>query len=97
MLAGTFLVGYGLSRFSVELFRQPDFGLEHLSWGLTMGQTLTVPMIAAGAYLIVRAARLHPRFADDANASLRTPDTSERAKSAQAPTAAVRGAGADNP
>ena len=60
MLAGTFLVGYGLSRFFVEMFRQPDFGLEHLSWGLTMGQTLTVPMIAGGAYLVIRAARLEP-------------------------------------
>ena len=55
-LVGTFLLGYGLSRFLVELVRQPDRGLEHLSWGLTMGQTLTIPMIAGGLYLIVTAA-----------------------------------------
>lgn len=60
MLVGTFLLGYGLSRALVEMYRQPDVGLENLSWGLTMGQTLTVPMIAGGAYLIVRAARLEP-------------------------------------
>ncbi|QAY79893.1 prolipoprotein diacylglyceryl transferase [Sphingosinicella sp. BN140058] len=54
-LVGTFLLGYGLSRFFVEYFRQPDRGLEHLSWGLTMGQTLTVPMILIGLFLILTA------------------------------------------
>ncbi len=39
-LVGTFILVYGISRFLVELVRQPDEGLEHLSWGLTMGQTL---------------------------------------------------------
>ncbi len=51
-LVGTFILVYGLSRFLVELVRQPDQGLENLSWGLTMGQTLTVPMILGGLYLI---------------------------------------------
>jgi phosphatidylglycerol:prolipoprotein diacylglycerol transferase len=54
-LVGTFLLVYGLSRFLVELVRQPDVGLEHLPWGLTMGQTLTVPMILGGAWLIATA------------------------------------------
>jgi phosphatidylglycerol---prolipoprotein diacylglyceryl transferase len=54
-LVGTFVLGYGVSRFFVEFFRQPDQGLENLSWGLTMGQTLTVPMILAGVYLIATA------------------------------------------
>jgi phosphatidylglycerol:prolipoprotein diacylglycerol transferase len=54
-LVGTFLLGYGLARFTVEFFRQPDLGLENLSWGLSMGQTLTVPMIVGGAYLIATA------------------------------------------
>ncbi|MFL6846153.1 MAG: prolipoprotein diacylglyceryl transferase [Allosphingosinicella sp.] len=54
-LVGAFLLVYGLSRFSLELVRQPDAGLEHLSWGLTMGQTLTVPMILGGAWLIATA------------------------------------------
>jgi phosphatidylglycerol:prolipoprotein diacylglycerol transferase len=55
LLTGVFVLGYGLSRFFVELYRQPDAGLENLSWGLTMGQTLTVPMILAGLYLIATA------------------------------------------
>jgi phosphatidylglycerol:prolipoprotein diacylglycerol transferase len=55
LLTGVFVLGYGLSRFLVEFYRQPDPGLENLSWGLTMGQTLTVPMILAGLYLIATA------------------------------------------
>jgi phosphatidylglycerol:prolipoprotein diacylglycerol transferase len=54
-LVGAFILVYGLSRFLVELVRQPDRGLENLPWGLTMGQTLTVPMILGGAYLIATA------------------------------------------
>ena len=56
-LVGIFLFGYGLSRFIVEYFREPDLQLGTLSWGLTMGQTLTVPMLIGGAYLIVTAKR----------------------------------------
>jgi phosphatidylglycerol---prolipoprotein diacylglyceryl transferase len=54
-LVGWFILGYGISRFLVELVRQPDQGLEDLPWGLTMGQTLTVPMILGGLYLIATA------------------------------------------
>jgi phosphatidylglycerol---prolipoprotein diacylglyceryl transferase len=60
-LVGTFLLGYGLSRFTVEWFREPDAGLEHLSWGLTMGQTLTVPMLVGGIWLIATAKRRRVR------------------------------------
>jgi phosphatidylglycerol---prolipoprotein diacylglyceryl transferase len=51
-LVGTGLLIYGTARFSMEFFREPDRGLENLSWGLTMGQTLSVPMIVAGIWLI---------------------------------------------
>jgi phosphatidylglycerol---prolipoprotein diacylglyceryl transferase len=54
-LVGIFILGYGISRFLVEMVRQPDRGLEHLAWGLSMGQTLTVPMILGGLYLIATA------------------------------------------
>jgi phosphatidylglycerol---prolipoprotein diacylglyceryl transferase len=54
-LAGTFLLVYGLARTLVETVRQPDLGLENLSWGLTMGQTLSVPMILGGLYLTLTA------------------------------------------
>jgi len=59
-LVGTFLLGYGLSRFFVEYFREPDVQLGTLSWGLTMGQTLTLPMLLGGTWLIATArARRH--------------------------------------
>lgn len=53
-LAGTALLLYGAVRFLLEFTRQPDRGLEHLAWGLTMGQTLCLPMIAAGLWLLLR-------------------------------------------
>lgn len=54
-LVGIFLLGYGMSRFFVEFFREPDVQLGTLSWGLTMGQTLTLPMLAGGLYLVLTA------------------------------------------
>ncbi|HEX8214881.1 MAG TPA: prolipoprotein diacylglyceryl transferase [Allosphingosinicella sp.] len=54
-LVGIFILGYGIARFLIELVRQPDRGLESLPWGLSMGQTLTVPMIVGGVYLIATA------------------------------------------
>ena len=56
-LTGTGLVMYGTARFLLEFVRQPDAGLEHLWWGLTMGQTLSAPMIAVGVWLLVRSGR----------------------------------------
>ena len=54
-LTGTFLVGYGIARIIGEMFREPDPFLGFLWDGLTMGQLLSVPMILAGIFLIVRA------------------------------------------
>lgn len=65
---GLFLAGYGLARFLVEFVRQPDaqfvsagnpLGLAwHMGgWGLTMGQILSLPMIAVGLWLMMRARR----------------------------------------
>jgi len=55
LMSGAFLVVYGLARFSVEFVREPDVQLGYLAFGLTMGQYLTLPMIAFGAYLAARA------------------------------------------
>lgn len=54
VLTGVFLVGYGLARAFVELFRQPDAHLGTLAAGLTMGQWLSIPMMIGGLYLIIR-------------------------------------------
>ena len=53
-LTGVFLLGYGAARFVAELFRQPDAHLGFLSFGTTMGQWLSVPLVAAGLYLVLR-------------------------------------------
>lgn len=55
LLTGVFLTGYGCFRVVGELFRQPDAHIGFLLGGTTFGQLLSVPMIAVGAWLIVRA------------------------------------------
>ncbi|MFA5591898.1 MAG: prolipoprotein diacylglyceryl transferase [Micavibrio sp.] len=57
LVGGVFLMGYGFSRMFVELFREPDWYLGTLAGGLTMGQWLCVPMILAGAGLVIAALR----------------------------------------
>jgi len=55
LMTGLFLAGYGLARSLVETVRQPDIHMPSLPLGLTMGMTLSIPMIALGAYLVRRA------------------------------------------
>ena len=55
LLIGTFLAGYGLIRFLLEFVREPDIQLGILPWGLSMGQTLSAPMILVGLWLILTA------------------------------------------
>jgi phosphatidylglycerol:prolipoprotein diacylglycerol transferase len=61
-VSGLFLLLYGLFRFTVELIRQPDAHIGYLAYDwVTMGQLLTLPMILAGAVLLVLAYRQrHP-------------------------------------
>ncbi|MBC2652684.1 prolipoprotein diacylglyceryl transferase [Novosphingobium aerophilum] len=57
LLTGVFVGGYGVARFFVEYYREPDAQLEEFAarTGLSMGQWLTVPMILLGLALIVIA------------------------------------------
>lgn len=57
LVGGLFLAGYGLSRFTIEFFREPDAQLGFLAFGATMGQLLCLPMIALGLYLVLTAKR----------------------------------------
>lgn len=50
-VSAAFLIGYGLLRFIAEFWREPDGFLGLLALGLSMGQWLSLPMIAAGAAL----------------------------------------------
>ncbi len=56
-LTGLFLLGYGVARFVVEFFREPDSQFEgtFLATTIHMGQLLCLPMIAGGLYLIATA------------------------------------------
>ena len=55
--AWTFVAGYGLFRFIVEFFRQPDAQLG-LYFGLfSMGQFLSFPMLLLGSYMVFRLTR----------------------------------------
>ena len=60
LLSGVFGLGYGISRFIVEFYREPDRQLGFLSTGLTMGQTLSLPFMFVGLLLIVSAFRQPP-------------------------------------
>ncbi|ODP36604.1 prolipoprotein diacylglyceryl transferase [Sphingomonas turrisvirgatae] len=63
-LVGTFILGYGLSRYFVEFFREYDAqfqGTIFATPGLHMGQLLTIPMILGGIYLIATAKRRRER------------------------------------
>ncbi|WP_019014554.1 prolipoprotein diacylglyceryl transferase [Elioraea tepidiphila] len=51
-LGGLFLAGYAVARMTGELFRQPDAFLGFLPGGLTMGQVLSLPMLAVGLWAI---------------------------------------------
>ena len=68
LVMGVFLAGYSLARFLVEFVRQPDaqfvgegnpigWAVQVGSWGLTMGQILSLPMIALGLWFALRARR----------------------------------------
>lgn len=57
LLMGAGLAGYGLARFTVEFFREPDFYKGFYLDFLTFGQLLTLPMIVVGIIFMVRARR----------------------------------------
>jgi phosphatidylglycerol:prolipoprotein diacylglycerol transferase len=54
-VSGLFLLGYGIARFVVEFTREPDNFLGLLALGLSMGQWLSLPMIALGAGMMLWA------------------------------------------
>jgi phosphatidylglycerol:prolipoprotein diacylglycerol transferase len=56
-VSALFLIGYGMLRFIAEFGREPDAFLGLLAFGLSMGQWLCLPMIAAGAWLFARSTR----------------------------------------
>jgi phosphatidylglycerol---prolipoprotein diacylglyceryl transferase len=62
LLLGVFLIGYGAARFFVEFFREPDVQLGILPWGLSMGQSLSAPMVFVGLWFVLTANKRRVRF-----------------------------------
>jgi phosphatidylglycerol---prolipoprotein diacylglyceryl transferase len=48
-----FLMGYGALRFVTENFREPDQHIGYLAGWFTMGQLLSLPMLASGILLMI--------------------------------------------
>jgi phosphatidylglycerol:prolipoprotein diacylglycerol transferase len=67
-VSGLFLLGYGTLRFIGEFAREPDNFLGYLAGGFTMGQWLSMPMIAIGFAMMVwayrRAGKAEPTLLD---------------------------------
>lgn len=53
-VSAVFLIGYGIARFTVEFFREPDNGQLFIA-SLSKGQVLTIPMIIIGVILLMMA------------------------------------------
>jgi phosphatidylglycerol:prolipoprotein diacylglycerol transferase len=60
ILFGLFLALYGLARFVVEFFREPDPFLGAVWQGATMGQLLSLPMIVLGLGMVAYGMRRKP-------------------------------------
>jgi phosphatidylglycerol:prolipoprotein diacylglycerol transferase len=57
-VSALFLIGYGVFRFAVEFTREPDSFLGLLALGFSMGQWLSLPMVAIGAAMLIWAYRV---------------------------------------
>jgi phosphatidylglycerol:prolipoprotein diacylglycerol transferase len=57
LITGVFFTGYGIARFTVEYVREPDAHLGTLLGVATMGQFLSLPLVAIGLWLIFQARR----------------------------------------
>jgi len=56
-VTGVFFLGYGAARFSVEFVREPDPQFKGVLDWITMGQILSLPMLAIGAAFLWMALR----------------------------------------
>jgi len=55
VVSGSFLIGYGVFRMIVELYRQPDAHIGFVFGQISMGQILSLPMVLLGACVIAYA------------------------------------------
>lgn len=55
--SGVFLICYGIMRFFVEWFREPEVVLNFFSYTVTIGQLLSIPLVIVGGMLVVTRKR----------------------------------------
>ncbi len=71
LITGIFFLGYALARIIVEFYREPDaqfasmdnpvgYAIQFGNYGITMGQLLSLPMIAIGLYFVLSAKPIKP-------------------------------------
>ena len=54
VISSSFLIFYGLIRFIIEFFRQPDAHIGYIAFeSLSMGQILCIPMIIIGFFILI--------------------------------------------
>ena len=51
-VSALFLLGYGVARFAIEFFREPDFDQQLWFGWMSKGQLLTAPMLIIGAWML---------------------------------------------
>jgi phosphatidylglycerol:prolipoprotein diacylglycerol transferase len=59
VVSGSFLVGYGIIRFFIEFFRQPDAHMGFITLQLSMGQLLSIPMFIIGLIILRKSLKKH--------------------------------------
>ena len=54
IISSCFLIFYGLIRFIIEYYRQPDAHIGYVAFdSLSMGQILCIPMIVIGIFMFI--------------------------------------------
>jgi phosphatidylglycerol:prolipoprotein diacylglycerol transferase len=59
VVSGSFLVGYGIIRFFIEFFRQPDAHMGFITLQLSMGQLLSIPIFIIGLIILRKSLKKH--------------------------------------
>ncbi len=67
LASGVFLIGYGVFRTIVELFREPDAHLGFIFANISMGQILSLPMVIVGIVIIIWGANIQAKAAIKGN------------------------------
>ncbi len=80
-VSGLFLFGYGSFRFIIEYFREPDAQLGLFADFISMGQILSLPMVIAGAVIMLWAYKFNSHPESQGAKGNKTTHSTKRKKS----------------